>query len=101
MYTIYLRQYLKEIKTATFVVRPNIEPVFVNVYGGQESIPGIDSANLCSLAGWYDKNGCRTGPPGRESIPGLLKRSTDTGSDVKHERYNKVYSGGEWYYSVL
>ncbi len=46
--------------------------------------PGIDSGestplSLCSLAGRYDKKGCLTGPPGWESIPGHLKRSTDTG----------------------
>jgi hypothetical protein len=34
------------------------EPVFVNV----------DSSNLHSLAGRYGKQGCRTGPPGWESI---------------------------------
>jgi hypothetical protein len=39
-----------------------------------------DSASLCSQAGRYDKWGCRTGPPCWESIPGLLKRSTSTGS---------------------
>jgi hypothetical protein len=31
-----------------------------------------------ALAGQY-KYGCRTGPPGWESIPGLLNRSTNTG----------------------
>jgi hypothetical protein len=56
------------------------EPVFVNVEGDQESIPRIDSASLSSLAGKYDKEGCRTGPPGWESISGLLKRFTNTGS---------------------
>ncbi len=35
---------------------------------------GIDSDSLCSLAGRYtSKEGCRTDPPGCESIPGLLK----------------------------
>ncbi len=52
------------------------EPVFVNVYGGQESIP----MDRCGLADRYDKYGCRTGPLCWESIPGLLKRSTNTGS---------------------
>ncbi len=42
--------------------------------------PGIDFANLCSLAGQY-----RTGPPGWKSIPGLLKRSTNTGSGKQNE----------------
>jgi hypothetical protein len=42
--------------------------------------PGIDSANLCSLAGRYVKLGRRTGPPGWESIPGLLKSFTNAGS---------------------
>ncbi len=39
----------------------NPDNKFVNVYGAQESIPGINSA---SLADWYDKQGYRTGPPG-------------------------------------
>ncbi len=56
------------------------EPVFVNVQGHQESIPRIDSASLCSMAGRYDKYGCRIGPPGWESVPGILKRFTNTGS---------------------
>ncbi len=30
------------------------EPVFLNVYGAQESIPGMNSASLCGLAGQYD-----------------------------------------------
>ncbi len=30
------------------------EPVFLNVYGVQESIPRMNSASLCSLAGRYD-----------------------------------------------
>jgi hypothetical protein len=40
----------------------------------------IDSASLCSLPGRCDKLGCRTGPPGWESIPMLLKMFTNTGS---------------------
>ncbi len=44
---------------------------------------GIDSAILCSLAGRYDKQGCHTGSPGWESIHGLLKRFTDTGSGLR------------------
>ncbi len=43
---------------------------------------GIDSASLCCLAGQYDRKGCCTGPPGWESIPGLLKRFTSTGSGL-------------------
>ncbi len=35
---------------------------------------GIDSASLCSLSGRYVKQGCCTGPPILESIPGLFKR---------------------------
>jgi hypothetical protein len=31
------------------------EPVFVNVYGAQESIPMNRLRSLCSLAGRYDK----------------------------------------------
>ncbi len=38
----------------------------------------IDYSSL-SLSGRYDKQGCRTGPPVQESIPGLLKRFTKTG----------------------
>ncbi len=44
------------------------------------SSPGIDSASLCRVTGRYVKWGCRTGPQGWESIPGLLKRFTNTGS---------------------
>ncbi len=43
-------------------------------------VRGIDSDSLCSLASRYDKKSCRTGPPFWKSIPGLLKRSTNTGS---------------------
>jgi hypothetical protein len=43
------------------------ESVFVNVFGAQESIPPTYVA-------------CRTAPPGWESIPGLLKMFTNTGS---------------------
>jgi hypothetical protein len=32
----------------------NAGPVFLNVYGAQESIQGMNSASLCSLAGRYD-----------------------------------------------
>ncbi len=42
--------------------------------------PGIDSTSLCSLASRYVKLGCRAGPSGWESIPGLLERFTNTGS---------------------
>ncbi len=35
-------------------------PEFVNVLGAQESIPRIDSASLCILAGRYDNTICRT-----------------------------------------
>ncbi len=69
---------------------------FLTVFGGQEpsknrfvvraricrrlQSTGIDSADLCSMAGRYDEQGVRTGPPGQESIPGLLKRFTNTGA---------------------
>ncbi len=42
--------------------------------------PGIDTASLCSLADLYVKKGCRTGLPGWESIPALLKRFTNSGT---------------------
>jgi hypothetical protein len=32
------------------------EPVFLNFYGAQESIPRNESASLCSLAGRYDNS---------------------------------------------
>jgi hypothetical protein len=51
--------------------------------------PGIDSCTLCSLAGRYMKQGCRTGPPGLELIPGLLKRFTN--SDLEMPFYRKVF----------
>ena len=41
----------------------------------------MDSASLCRLAGRYDKEGCSLGSPGWESIPGLHKRFTNTGSE--------------------
>ncbi len=41
---------------------------------------GNRSASLCSQAGRYVTWGCRTGPSGWESIPGLLERFTNTGS---------------------
>ncbi len=56
--------------------RYRTEPVFVNVYGAQESIP---PAYIACMAGRYGKQGCLTGPPSWESIPGLLKRCTHTG----------------------
>ncbi len=80
---------------------------------------GIDSSSLCSLAGRYDKQGCRNGPPGLESIPGLLKRFTNTGSrcgkkecfdcwtsnlfspQQKYEKYGYVPSVGMLYSSVF
>jgi hypothetical protein len=53
---------------------------------------GIDSASLCSLAGRYDNPICRTGQPGWESIPGLLKRFANTGSVLTHP----VCASGSW-----
>jgi hypothetical protein len=48
---------------------------------------GIDSASLCSLAGRYAKQGCRSDPPGWESIPGLLKRFTNSCSGSRFNRH--------------
>jgi hypothetical protein len=42
----------------------------------------IDSPSLCNLAGRYVKYCCHTGPPGWESISGLLKRFTNSGSGL-------------------
>ncbi len=61
----------------------NPEPVFVNVYGAQESIPRNRFRQPMKPGGPVRKIGFRTGPPGWESIPGLLKRSTNTGSEHK------------------
>jgi hypothetical protein len=41
----------------------------------------LKSLKIRALAGQYDKQGCRTDPPGYELIPGFLKRFTNTGSD--------------------
>jgi hypothetical protein len=46
--------------------------------------PEIDSDSLSNLA--YDKQGCRTGPPGWESSPGFLKKLANTGSAFSLER---------------
>jgi hypothetical protein len=52
---------------------------------------GIDFTRLCSLAGRYRyvKSGCRSDPPGWESIPGLLKRFANSGSE--HTGTTKIY----------
>ncbi len=42
----------------------------------------ISAFCLCSVAGEYVKQSFRTGPPGWESIPGLLKRFTKTDSKL-------------------
>ncbi len=61
-----------------------------------------DSASLYSLASPYDKWAWRTGPPGWESIPGLLKRFTNTGSDIwrgnqhKHRHQRLEWKPGQW-----
>ncbi len=59
----------------------NPEPVFVNVYGAQESVPRNPIR-----AGW-------------ESIPGLLKRSTNSGSEGREREGGGVYpcSTNLWY----
>ncbi len=56
------------------------EPVFLNVYGAQESIPRNRFRQPMQPGGPVRQIGFRTGSPGRESMPGLLKRSTNTGS---------------------
>ncbi len=63
------------------------EPVFVIVYGAQESIPRNRFRQPMQLGGSVRKQGCRTGPPGWESIPGLLKWSTNTGSGCLLARF--------------
>jgi hypothetical protein len=61
----------------------NAEPVFVNFYGARNRFREIDFFSLRSLPGRYDKEGCRNGPLGCESIPSLLKMFTNTGSVCK------------------
>ncbi len=56
------------------------EPVFVNVYGAQESNPMNRFRHPMKPGGPVRQIGCRTGPSAWESIPGLLKRSTNTDS---------------------
>jgi hypothetical protein len=60
--------------------QPCPEPVFVNDYGAQELIPRNRFHQSMSLGRPIRQIGFRTGPPGWESIPGLHKRSTNTGS---------------------
>jgi hypothetical protein len=36
--------------------RESSEPVFLNVYGAQKSIPRNEFASLCSPAGWYNNH---------------------------------------------
>jgi hypothetical protein len=56
----------------------NPEPVFVNVYGAQESIPPAYVAGG-PVRQWIS----RTCPPGWESIPMLLKRFKNSGSGLR------------------
>jgi hypothetical protein len=59
------------------------ETEFVNVYGAQESIQRNRYSSLCIWrAGTKNSAVVYTGPPGWESIPGLIKRFTNTGSEV-------------------
>ncbi len=48
------------------------EPVFLKTF--------MEPRNRFRQPGWNEKQGCRTGPPGWESISGLFKMSTNTGS---------------------
>ncbi len=58
-----------------------------------------DSASLRSLTGRYDKEGCRTGTPDWESIPGFLKRSTYTSSGVVMYHHNNWASSRRHFYA--
>jgi hypothetical protein len=59
------------------------EPVFVNVYGAQELIPkSIPPVYVAWRAGTTNRFAVPYAPPGRESIPGLFKRSRNTGSGL-------------------
>ncbi len=44
----------------------------------------------CSLASRYDIWGCGTSPSGWEAITGLLKRFTNTGSDLARVKVEKL-----------
>ncbi len=68
--------------------RDEPELVIVNVSGAQESISRNRFRQLMEPIGPECQQGCRTGPPGWESIPRLLKRSTNTGS------------GWKWFHSI-
>ncbi len=72
----------------------------------KESIPPrIDSKESIPPAylAWRadtTKQGCRTGPPGWESIPGLLKRFTNIGSELRAmKRLLKVLRTSNWFLS--
>jgi hypothetical protein len=64
------------------------ESVFVNVYGAQES---IQPTYVAWRTGTTNRVACNTGTPGWESDPGLLKRSTSTGSDDSAGHGPNVY----------
>ncbi len=70
---------LVEVGYRLQVIEP-LEPVFVNDYGAQELIPRNRFRQLMFSGGPFRQIGYRTGPPGWESIPGLLKMFTNTGS---------------------
>ncbi len=42
---------------------------------------------VCSLVCLYVKKGCRTGPPGWKSIPGLLEGFTNAGSGERKDNF--------------
>jgi hypothetical protein len=48
--TYHIKYILRALRTFKNIS----EPVFLNAYGAQESIPRNDSTSLCSLAGRYD-----------------------------------------------
>jgi hypothetical protein len=84
----FLDMHWKRFLDLRLCVLSRSEPVFVKVYGAQNRFRGIDAASLCCLAGRYNIQGCRTGPPGWESISGLLKGSTNT-SSAQRLRWNR------------
>jgi len=69
------------LNTLIALPKSNTELEFVNVCGAQESIPRN------RLAGRYVKKGCHTGPPGWESITGLLKRFPNSGTEFYHPTF--------------
>ncbi len=69
----------KDAKQCRFPCRLCWARICKRLKGPRNRFEGLDFRGICSLVGRYLK-GSRTGPPGWQSIPRLLKRSKNTGS---------------------